>query len=94
MVDVSVGLADALELDRVLATDLAPDVLAEVPLPTELPDTVTFGFETDDDCEPDVFVALLAEPEVDVCAKASPLSIASAAAVRSIYLTEISLSRS
>ena len=71
-----------------LATDFAPEVLAEVPLLTVLPDTVTRGLETADDCEPDVFVALLAEPDVDVWAKAAPLNIVNAVAARSKCLTE------
>ena len=74
-----------------MATDFAPDVLAEAPLPTELPVTVALGLETADDCEPDELVALLAEPDVEVCAKATPLSMESAVAVRSIRLTEVLL---
>ncbi len=91
MLDVSVGLADAPELDRVLATDFAPDVLDEAPFPTELPDTVTLGLEIEDDCEPDVLVALLADPDVDVCATAVPLNTANAVAARSIRRTKILL---
>jgi hypothetical protein len=66
VVEVSRGLEDAVELDRVLA--VAPEVLDEVLLPTGLPLTVTLGLETADDCEPDEFVALLFDPEVEVWA--------------------------
>jgi hypothetical protein len=77
----------------VLATDLAPEVLDEAPLPTELPVTVALGLETADDWDPDELVALLAEPEFEVCAKATPLSMANADAVRSKRLTEILLEK-
>jgi hypothetical protein len=56
------------EVDRVFALALAPEVLDDAPFPIGLPITLTFGLDTEDDCDPEEFIAveLLLEPEFEV----------------------------
>jgi hypothetical protein len=87
--------AEDCDRDWVLAVARDPELLDEAPLPIGLPITFTRGFDIDDEVDADELLAedWLFDPDVDVWAKAVPLSIANAVAARSMCLIGFLLSR-
>lgn len=59
-------IAEDDELERVLALAPAFEYEDDAPLPIGLPMTLTFGLDTDEDCEAEEFVAVEVLPELEV----------------------------